>query len=538
MKRLLTYIIVFVLMLFTVNTSIFANSYEGDYAREKLRDEGFWLTSEESSQQKAELDSRLDSLDNSANMPDRLAAPLVTVQINGSVVNAPADMDVIEGQVMVPLRWAAEQLGAGSVQWDPAARTVTIKTPQDFYSLEKLASYNNALQSDIDEQDRQIWPLPDKAKNLHQSNDIPNNRDWILDFRQLKDQRLDPIQPVNPFLIDITSDDGSYEHSMWVNSFENKDNHYFLPMDWLEYLFHARVNYNQATNILSIQTPDMDKIKSDLALIENTLIPASADEAIKLWGRGEQVRCGALQYAALSPQLRQEADKSYHVLGTYWVTGGSSPSVGPITIKNRDELSDTKVEYTLTFPEVTSAPPNTIATEKLVVEKLPYNGQEGWFITQLLQSSDYGIIDGLYKSNSLYLPANRFSLPLPADWTIVYSNQEMIIKDGLGHSIGTVEQLGGYFLPNHRAILIDKKLVSGLGESHLLVLLYQSPAASEIQESWQEVHAMIPLNMIPLIGQYWADICIKVNPGDDVEELQRVLENAVVQFKSAKADTP
>ena len=32
----------------------------------------------------------------------------LTVQINGSVVNAPAAMDIAEGQVMVPLRWAAE----------------------------------------------------------------------------------------------------------------------------------------------------------------------------------------------------------------------------------------------------------------------------------------------------------------------------------------------------------------------------------------------------------------------------------------------
>jgi len=29
----------------------------------------------------------------------------------------------------------------------------------------------------------------------------------------------------------------------------------------------------------------------------------------------------------------------------------------------------------------------------MVVEKIPYNGQEGWFITQLLQSSGYGIIE-------------------------------------------------------------------------------------------------------------------------------------------------
>jgi len=323
-----------------------------------------------------------------------LAAPAVTVQIDGSVVNAPSDMEVIEGQLMVPLRWAAEQLGANSVKWDSATHTITIKTGQDFYNLEKLSSYIHGLNTDYDQYRPQIWPIPDKVKNLNLSYDEPS-REWVLEIKQLKDQQLDPTQPIEPFNIHITSDDGSYEHSMWINSSENHQGHYYLPMDWLEYLFNARVNYSEASNILSIQTPDMDKIKSEIALIENTLIPASSDEAVKLWGRGEQARCGALQYAALSPKLRQEADKSYHVRGSYWVTGGSSPSVGPITIEDCNILSDTKIEYTLSFPEVTSAPPNTTATEIIVVEKLSYKGQEGWYITQLLQSSGYGIIESV-----------------------------------------------------------------------------------------------------------------------------------------------
>ncbi len=50
-----------------------------------------------------------------------LAVRPLTVQINGSVVSAPAAMDVVEGQVMVPLRWAADKLGATSVQWDASS---------------------------------------------------------------------------------------------------------------------------------------------------------------------------------------------------------------------------------------------------------------------------------------------------------------------------------------------------------------------------------------------------------------------------------
>jgi hypothetical protein len=164
-------------------------------------------------------------------------------------------------------------------------------------------------------------------------------------------------------------------------------------MDWLEYLFSVRVSYNEAANILDIQTPDPEQIKSELARIEKALIPDNADDAVKLWGRGMQTRNGALQYAALSPQLRQEADKSPYVQQSYWVTGCSSPQVGPVTIASRNALSDNKIEYTISFPEIFASQTHATATEKMVVEKLSDNGQDGWFITQILEASGYGIIN-------------------------------------------------------------------------------------------------------------------------------------------------
>ena len=385
-------------------------------------------------------------------------APSVTVQINGSAVNAPADMDIIEGQVMVPLRWATEQLGADSVEWDSATRTVTIKTQQDFYSMEKLTSYADGLNTDSDQYRPQIWPLPDKAKNLELSYAVPN-REWVLNLKQFNPERLGLTLPIDRdhIGIRIASDDDLYEHSSVVYSIKNHQDHYYLPMDWLEYLFKARVNYDQTTNILSIQTPDLDKIKSEISLIENTLISASADEAIKLWGRGEQVRNGALQYAALSPQLRQEADKSNYVRQSYWVTGGSSPSVGPITIINRDELSDTKIEYTLSFPEITSNPPNSTATEKMVVEKLPYNGREGWYITQLLQSSGYGIIEKVDTDNKN--PINTADI----DWQVLAADYN---PPGIG---GLLEAIKGSNITTDGSIDITyniKRQFNQMGEDY------------------------------------------------------------------------
>ncbi len=364
MKRLFMSGLAFLLIIVALNTGGFASAATGDNEDEELRSQG-------------------------------LFAPPLTVQINGSVVNAPANMNVIEGQVMVPLRWAAGQLGASSVEWDAAARTVTIQTGEDFYSIEKFSSYARALQTGIDEPNERIWPLPDKARNL-QLPDLVSNRHWVLELEQFKPERVGLALPGPSSYINIhiTSDDGIYEHSSVVHSIENYQDHYYLPMDWLEYLFNAKVNYNEAANILSLQTPELEQIKSQIERIENALIPDSGDEAVKLWGRGEQTRNGALQYAALSPQLRQEADKSAYVRQSYWVTGSSSPQVGPITIESRNKLSDTKIEYTLSFPLIFSGQTHTLATEKMVVEKLSCNGQAGWFITELLQSSGHGIIEG------------------------------------------------------------------------------------------------------------------------------------------------
>ena len=320
-----------------------------------------------------------------------LAASPLTVILNGSVVNAPADINVEEGQVMIPLRWAAELLGDNKVQWDIATHTITIQTKQDFYNLEKLASYTWGLQYGFDNQEGSIWPLPERVTNLDLSDLVPN-REWALELPQRRKQ-LSPSQLPQSITIRIVSEDNCYEHSSVVYSAENRHGHYYLPMDWLEYLFKAQVHYNQTANVLSIQTPDLEKIKCEIARIEDILVPESSDEAVKLWGRGEQTRNGALQYAALSPQLRREADHSAYVRQTYWVTGSSSPWVGTITIKNKEKLSDSKILYTLSFPEITSSPPYDTATEKLVVEKLQTNGREGWYITQILQSSGYGILD-------------------------------------------------------------------------------------------------------------------------------------------------
>jgi len=321
------------------------------------------------------------------------ASPPLTVEINGVAADAPAEMNIIEGQVMVPLYWAVQQLGVGAIQWDAGTRVITIKTDQDYYSIEKLDSYLNGLKAE-NLKDRGVWPLPDRIRNL----ELPpaHNRQWVLNLERdqpVRKSLSDPLPDLDSIDVIMADRAGSYEHRSVVHSFENCEGHFYLPMDWLEYLFKASVVYDPEANTLSIQAADPQKAKKEIARIEQALIPATPEEALKLWGRGEQLRCGALQYAVLSPELREKAANSTAARQTYWVIGFSSPQVGPISIDRQIPISDTRVEYAISYPEYTSTPPYTTGTEKIIVDKLKCDGGEGWFITQVAQSAGYGIID-------------------------------------------------------------------------------------------------------------------------------------------------
>ena len=128
-------------------------------------------------------------------------------------------MSVIEGQVMVPLSWMAGALGAISVEWDAATRTATITTPQDFYSMEKFSSYATALQSDIDEYNDQIWPLPEKARALQLPNLVPD-RYFVLRLEQFEPggEGLTPPAPRPYITVTITSPAISFiENGLSIN---------------------------------------------------------------------------------------------------------------------------------------------------------------------------------------------------------------------------------------------------------------------------------------------------------------------------------
>ncbi|ERI07909.1 copper amine oxidase N-terminal domain-containing protein [Aneurinibacillus aneurinilyticus] len=300
------------------------------------------------------------------------ASQPLTIQINGSVTSTPPGVHVVKDQVMIPLRWACEQLGARSIEWDEKFKTVSIETNETYYAFAKLSSYVRALTPRDQGKETEMWPLSENAKKI--SLPTLTDRTVTLDFPE---QRAEPQN-----LITISINGLPYA----AYGTEIQNGRIYVLSDWIHEIFKADVTYDQKTNTLSIQAPDREKIEKQIRMIEEALIPATPEEALKLWGRGEQTRSGALQYAALSPELREKAMEQVKDRG--WVTGGSSPWVGPITVKEEKKLSDTAVQYTVTYPEITSSGSAT-GTETFIVEKRTVNEKEGWFITKLLFANPY-----------------------------------------------------------------------------------------------------------------------------------------------------
>ncbi|GED17264.1 copper amine oxidase N-terminal domain-containing protein [Aneurinibacillus migulanus] len=301
------------------------------------------------------------------------ASQPLTIQINGSVTSTPPGVHVVKDQVMIPLRWACEQLGARSIEWDAKSKTVSIETNETYYAFTKLLSYIQALTPRDQEKETEMWPLSENAKKIT----LPrlSDRAVMLNFPEHH------IEPKNPITISVNGSPYA------AYSAEIRNDRIYVLSDWIQQLFKADVAYDQKTNTLSIKAPDKEEIEKQIRTIEEALVPTTPEEAMKLWGRGEQTRSGALQYAALSPELREKAMEQVKDRGG-WVTGGSSPWVGPITVKEEKKLSDTAVQYTVTYPEITSGG-STTGTETFIVEKRTVNEKEGWFITKLLFASPY-----------------------------------------------------------------------------------------------------------------------------------------------------
>lgn len=112
-------------------------------------------------------------------------------------------------------------------------------------------------------------------------------------------------------------------------------------------------------------------------LLEAALEPRAPREAAERWAEGVRTRNGALQYALLTPELREKALDYYEGLG--WVTGTSSPWATNAEVAAERKLPGDAWEYEIEYEWATSTGPAGASTDTLTVVRQG----ESWLVKQV-----------------------------------------------------------------------------------------------------------------------------------------------------------
>lgn len=101
------------------------------------------------------------------------------------------------------------------------------------------------------------------------------------------------------------------------------NNRVMVPVRLVAEAFGAEVKWEEEKNSVWIDTPELESLQRQVKLLHEAVAPATPREAVEKWAEGVKERNGALQYAVLSPELKEQNLSGYESWG--WVTGASSP---------------------------------------------------------------------------------------------------------------------------------------------------------------------------------------------------------------------
>lgn len=144
---------------------------------------------------------------------------------------------------------------------------------------------------------------------------------------------------------------------------------------------HADISWNSSTRTVQINSKDMMLADLRIQGLERALAPKDPQSAVTSFAEGVKTRNGALQFAMLSPELREAQKKDFD--GFNWCTGVSSPWVSEYKIGDEQEGEDDTRTYAVTFTYTDSAPESFVVTENITVKK----NEEHWFVSAI---SDVG----------------------------------------------------------------------------------------------------------------------------------------------------
>lgn len=151
------------------------------------------------------------------------------------------------------------------------------------------------------------------------------------------------------------------------------------------------VGWEGESRIVRLSTQPTDQ-KQDMriSLLERALLPVSPEEAVVKWAEGVKTRNGALEFAVMSPALREE--KLDYFVSCIWVPGTSSPWVENYVISEQSDTPDGAVLYKVEFALATSTgDAGTIVSEVLIKQY-----EDAWLIDQITEEFQLPDVDPTY----------------------------------------------------------------------------------------------------------------------------------------------
>jgi len=178
------------------------------------------------------------------------------------------------------------------------------------------------------------------------------------------------------------------------------NNRVMVPVRLVAEAFGAKVRWEEEKNSVWIDTPELESLQRQVKLLHEAVAPAIPREAVEKWAKGVKERNGALQYAVLSPELKEQNLSGYESWG--WVTGASSPWIEHYEIDKETMTGDGTWEYEVRFELADSTGTAGSAADKVAVRQykadatLPSrHAEQNWYISQIY--SDDSLTDQLKK---------------------------------------------------------------------------------------------------------------------------------------------
>ncbi len=151
------------------------------------------------------------------------------------------------------------------------------------------------------------------------------------------------------------------------------------PVRWVAAALGADVTWEEATRTVRVNVPQLESLERQITLLHNALAPTSPREAVEKWATGVKTRNGALQYAVLSPELKEKMRPEYEECG--WVTGVSSPWVERCEITRETKKKDGAWECEVRFEMMASTGPAGSYTARVTVKQY----ERHWFVAQIMR---------------------------------------------------------------------------------------------------------------------------------------------------------